>query len=260
MPVVPIRPYHLKSDAFKKVADEPGVVLERLQEYKPDMFDSSLLPSDFALPEPKPSQMMELYSSRAFKNFTPVFKDKKFHVDMGGKENVLKEISQAAVSDANVNLILSTHLGENAKPMTVEESKMCNSPFTCAPCIIGPNNFIHKDIRVNIMGATPATFMSWVALTGMDLHSSARNKASHSSGGHACLRTFVNLLQGGSLNTTIKQLYKMGKIHRPRKRVQLVCVGDKYAKTTNILNACLRWSEEVWYPIRETDSANHTAA
>jgi len=30
-----------------------------------------------------------------------------------------------------------------------------------------------------------------------------------------------------------------------------VCVGDKYAKTTSILDKALRYSPEEWYPIHD---------
>jgi len=33
--------------------------------------------------------------------------------------------------------------------------------------------------------------------------------------------------------------------------VVIVCVGDKYAKTTSILDTCLRWDVDVWYPVPE---------
>lgn len=33
--------------------------------------------------------------------------------------------------------------------------------------------------------------------------------------------------------------------------VDIVCVGDKYAKTTSILDSCLRWDIDVWYPVPE---------
>lgn len=85
---------------------------------------------------------------------------------------------------------------------------------------------------------------------GLDLHVESKQRAGHTSGGHPCCRTMVNILIAGHWNQILHQLIKPA---RPdgRDRFIIVCPGDKYAKTTAILDGALRYDPKVWYPIDE---------
>ena len=85
---------------------------------------------------------------------------------------------------------------------------------------------------------------------GLDLHPEAKKSAVHTSGGHSALRTFDNLLIAGHWNEIIRMILA------PRgpddhNAVRIICPGDKYAKTTSLLDGVMRFSKEVWYPTHD---------
>jgi CMP-2-keto-3-deoxyoctulosonic acid synthetase len=56
------------------------------------------------------------------------------------------------------------------------------------------NGFRIKDVTVNIQGSLPAVAWKWITPLGLELHKDQSKIASHTSGGHQTLRTFVNIL------------------------------------------------------------------
>ena len=98
---------------------------------------------------------------------------------------------------------------------------------------------IVEPLRVNIQGSLPPNFYDWVTLYGLDLHPEAKQYASHTSGGHSALRTFVNLLICAHW-TEILTLCLCSNDPDGFQDVKIVCPGDKYQKTTTILDSCLK--------------------
>jgi len=88
------------------------------------------------------------------------------------------------------------------------------------------------------------------------MHPDAKNHAAVTSGGHTCLRTFVNLLIAEQFNEVIPMFLSPTPVAQETEIV-FVCIGDKYAKTTSILDTALRYSPEEWYPEFENMHPNH---
>lgn len=90
----------------------------------------------------------------------------------------------------------------------------------------------------------------------MDLHPDSKKVASHTSGGHSALRTFVNLLIAQHWNDIISQCLRAPD-PSDYPTVTIVCPGDKYAKTTSILDGCFMFDPNVWYPIQDEEDRAH---
>lgn len=92
----------------------------------------------------------------------------------------------------------------------------------------------------------------------MDLHPDAKKVASHTSGGHSALRTFVNLLIAQHWNDIISQCLRAPH-PADHPTITIVCPGDKYGKTTSILDGCFMYDPNAWYPLQENAARAHAA-
>lgn len=165
-----------------------------------------------------------------------------------GEPLELKEVSRTAVDEATTALVLSTHTSPNGRVTTNDKSVANYSPFSIRPLRLGSDRLVLDPVRVNIQGSLPPNFFDWVTLHGIDLHPEAKQYASHTSGGHACLRTMVNLLAAGQFNEILSLCLKPAS-SEVDKKVVIYGVGDKYQKTTTILDGSLKFCPKVWYPI-----------
>lgn len=161
------------------------------------------------------------------------------------REIELKTVNQMAVVESTPGLIFGTHTGANPRVTNNNQDDEKFNPFDVKPFKIGPRGLVLSPITVNVQGTLPPDFWQWVAQLGLDLHPDAKKSAAHTSGGHSALRTLVNVLIAGHWNEIIRMLLKGPG---DRESIRIVCPGDKYAKTTSMLDSAMRFSPYIWYP------------
>ena len=168
----------------------------------------------------------------------------------------MKQVNAMAVFEATAALVLSTHTSPNGRVTNNEAGQARFNPFVIQPHKFGVDGLKLNPIRVNVQGSLPPNFYDWVTLYGMDLHPDSKKVASHTSGGHSALRTFVNLLIAQHWNEVISQCLRVrDPLDHPT--VTIVCPGDKYAKTTSILDGCFMYDPNIWYPIQDDQNRGH---
>lgn len=85
---------------------------------------------------------------------------------------------------------------------------------------------------------------------GLDLLRSQLKTVAHTSGGHACLRTLANSLQGRCQDYILERLLEP-ITPDDNQAITLVIPGDKFKKTQGALDICLGWKPTLLYPKRD---------
>jgi len=83
----------------------------------------------------------------------------------------------------------------------------------------------------------------------MDISPDARKHGTHTSGGHATLRTLVNSLIATQLNEIIKLCNQALPDHHDL--IYIIAPGDKYQKTTTILDGVYLFDVSAFYPFHD---------
>jgi len=169
----------------------------------------------------------------------------------------MKEVSTIAVTEATVALVLSSHTSPNGRVSNNDKTLAKYNPFHTRAHKIGKEALIMEGIKVNVQGSLPPNFYDWVTAYGLDLHPDAKQYASHTSGGHSALRTLVNLMAAAHWTELLTMCLSLTDGF---EKVVIVCPGDKYQKSTTIIDSVMRFDCQQWYPIRDDMKDSEKAA
>lgn len=172
-----------------------------------------------------------------------------------GIQSTLKDISTNLVGEVPPDLLVSIYMGHSINPTTTPKQNMKFNMFDTKPQYLGYGKHLKCDgIEVNGQGQMPISFYKLMALQGLNFSLDKAKTASHVSGGHATLRTLVNLLIADHWDRIISIL--LDPIRPGRNDVILLLqIGDKYMKSLRLLNSLLVFDKNVWFPRVEKDPA-----
>jgi len=143
----------------------------------------------------------DVFAGKGGPKMTPVFEYIHDEVEHEGKIlpegeaflERLKLISSTAVSIIGVPDILATYTGTNGTPVTTPEADRKDYAFNVGNAKITRNGLRFAHVYINMLGTVPRVFWKWVSMFGLDLPTSSAKTASHLNGGHAALRTLINI-------------------------------------------------------------------
>lgn len=101
-----------------------------------------------------------MYGRNQFETHTCVAQlSRKFAIMTPPEQELkVKTVNKMALSENTVGLVLSSHVSPNARATSNDQCDQKYNPFILRPHRIGPNGFIHMDIRINIQGQLPSDF------------------------------------------------------------------------------------------------------
>lgn len=139
----------------------------------------------------------------------------------------LKQISDKAVTESKVSLLLGTYTGDNSKQNSTLRKDQKNYQFSMKPNRIQGDAIISDKMTVNVNGSLPAPVWDFVNNYGLDLLKSDMSTATHTHDGHASLRTMTNVLIANQWTAIIQRCLRLTTQNDGRS-ITIVCVGDKF--------------------------------
>jgi len=137
-----------------------------------------------------------------------------------------KVISQKITSEMSSDLVASCYLNVSIDAPQRSEGKKPSMSWN------------GRKVITNINGRMPTSFTQIAAHWGLDINKSDLVNISSECGGHATLRTVIDILHAQNLNIMLRNIQEASSTHteEPSKPILIVDLGSKFGAMSNLFS------------------------